>query len=116
MRTIDDFSEVVLCDFEYHHGGLSEGPPVPVCSCALELRSGRECRLWADELRRQEPPWACGRHVLFVSYNATAELGCYLALGWSFPSCILDLLIEHRQLVNGMLDEKWPRDLLSAMR
>src|SRR5262249_35896135 len=116
MRTIDDFSEVVLADFEFHHGGLPDGPPIPVCACALELQSGREYRLWMDELHRHEPPWAHGCDVLFTSYNATAELSCYLVLGWPFPTRILDLLIEHRQLVNGVLDKKWPRDLLSAMR
>jgi hypothetical protein len=116
LRTIDDFSEVLLCDFEYYHGELTGGPPIPVCACALELRSGREYRLWTDELHRRETPWAHGRDVLFSSYNVTAELSCYLALDWPFPPCILDLLIEHRQLVNGVIDKQWPRDLLSAMR
>jgi hypothetical protein len=53
--------------------------------------------------------------VLFCSFNAPAELGCYLELGWPLAENILDLCIEHRLLVNGVLDKKQPRDLLAAM-
>jgi hypothetical protein len=115
MRTIADFTEVVLCDFEYHHEGLREGPPIPLCACALEWRSGRQYRLWTEELGRREPPWAHGRDVLFVSYNAPAELGCYLRLSWPLPEFILDLNIEYRQLVNGILPKHHRRELLNAM-
>ena len=115
MRGLTDFAEVVLCDFEYHHGGSREGPPIPLCACALEWRSGRQYRLWTNQLDRREPPWAHGRDVLFVSYNAPAELICYRAKGWSPPPFILDLNIEHRQLVNGILPKYHKRDVLSAM-
>src|SRR5215469_6997645 len=102
IRTLEDYAEVLLCDFEYHHGGRPEGPPTtPLCACALELRSGREYRLWTEELERKEPPWVQGRDTLFVSYSAPAELDCYLSLGWPLPPFILDLLIEHRQFANG---------------
>jgi hypothetical protein len=115
MRTINDFPEILLCDFEYHHAGLDEGPSVPVCGCALELRSGKEYRLWTDQLSGPKPPWRHDRDTLFVAYNATAELGCHAALGWPFPSFILDLLIEFRWLVNGDLNKYAPRKLPDAL-
>jgi DNA polymerase I len=117
MRRISAFTEIVLCDFEYHYGTgeSSEGPPIPVCACALEWHSGREYRLWTTELNRKRPPWAHGRDVLFVSFNALAELGCYIELRWPLPPCILDLLIEYRQLSNGVLDKHAKRDLVSAL-
>jgi hypothetical protein len=115
MRTINDFAEIVLCDFEYHHGGLEDGPPVPVCCCALELRSGKQYRLWSDQLCGPEPPWRHTRDTLFVSYSAPAELGCYAALGWPFPEFVLDLLIEFRWLVNGELDKHASRSLTAAL-
>ena len=116
MRTIEDFAEIVIGDSEYYHeiGTGDHSPPVPVCFCAVELRSGQEHRLWQDELQRPSPPWSADG--LFVSYNLTAELGCYAQLGWPFPRFALDLLIEHRQIVNGVLPKEHRRDLLNALR
>jgi hypothetical protein len=63
----------------------------------------------------REPPWAKGRNVLFISFNAIAELSCYLTLGWRLPEFILDLLYEHRQNTNGVLAKTHPRGLLAAL-
>jgi hypothetical protein len=116
-RTFASFSEVVLCDFEYYTSNEVNAPLlVPLCACAKELRSGRKFRLWGTELKRSGPPWAHGPNDLFCSYNAPAELGCFLELGWPLPRWILDLCIEHRQLANGVLAKHLPRDLLAAMR
>jgi hypothetical protein len=115
-RAIDSFCEVVLVDFEYFQADGGNCLLIPLCACAKELRSGREFDLWGEDLTRTEPPWAHGPDALFCSYNAPAELGCYLVLRWPLPQWILDLCIEHRQLVNGVLEKKMPRDLPSAMR
>src|SRR4030095_14067179 len=111
MRSLDDFAEVVLCDFELHHGGLPDSPPlIPLCACAVELRSGREYRLWDEELRRAEPPWRHDSETIFVAYTTPAELSCLVELGWSLPAYILDLLIEFRLAVNGIWDKTRKRD------
>jgi hypothetical protein len=115
-RYLDSFEEIILCDFEYHDSKNGNRLVIPVCACAKELRSGREFRLWEQELIRPAPPWVHGPNVLFCSYNAPAELGCFLELKWPLPQWILDLCIEHRQVVNGVLDKKMPRNLLAAMR
>lgn len=117
MRRLSDFSEVVLLDFEYHFGKgwRFGGHPVPVCACAYELRSKRTLRLWANELPLHKPPWAHGRDVLLVSFNAIAELSCYLALQYPLPPFVLDLLYEYRQWMNGVLYKGLPRDLDSVM-
>jgi hypothetical protein len=47
-------------------------------------------------------PTQTGAHVLFVAYFASAELGCYLALGWPTPERILDLFCEFRARTNGL--------------
>jgi DNA polymerase-1 len=47
------------------------------------------------------PPYATGRNVIFCSYYASAELGCYHALGWLMPERILDLYVEFRNYTNG---------------
>ena len=83
------FREVWLCDFEFQAGGGEQ--PSPVCMVAREYFTGRELRLWQDELRaRRAAPFPVDRSALFVAYYASAELGCFLALGWPLPEAVLD--------------------------
>jgi DNA polymerase family A len=92
------FREIWAVDFEFIAGAGER--PVPVCLCARELRSGREIRLWRDELG-PAPPYPIDAGSLFVSFYASAELGCHLALGWPLPERILDLFTEFRCRTNG---------------
>jgi hypothetical protein len=69
--------------------------PAPVCATFLELHSGRRVELWEGELGT-EPPFPTGPDWLWVSYHASAETGCHLALGWPIPETILDLEAEFR--------------------
>jgi DNA polymerase I len=94
---LDQFREVVLVDFEFEaHQGER---PVPVCMVGRELRSGRKFRIFQDQFGSM-PPYAAGPDVLFVAYYASAELGCYRALGWPMPQRVLDLYVEFRALTN----------------
>jgi len=70
---------------------------------ARELRSGQLLRLWRDELQAVVwPPFEVGPDILFVAYYASAELGCFLALGWPMPARVLDLFTEFRAATNGL--------------
>lgn len=95
------FLEVWTVDFEY-----SSGPgerPRPVCLVAHEMKTGKRVRLWEDELAaRSEPPYATGETSVVIAYNAAAEMGCHLALGWQQPKNILDLYVEYKNLRNGL--------------
>jgi hypothetical protein len=91
-------SAVVVVDFEFI--ATTGERPVPVCMVAHELRSGQRWRLWQDQLG-SAPPYQTGPDVLLVAYYASAELGCYRALGWPTPTCILDLFAEFRNHTNG---------------
>jgi DNA polymerase family A len=93
------FREIWAVDFEFIAGPGER--PDPVCLCARELRSGREVRLWRDELG-PAPPYPIDAGSLFVCYYASAELGCHLALGWPMPERILDLFTEFRCGTNGL--------------
>jgi len=93
------FREIVLADFEFETG-IGERP-VPVCCVAKELRSGRTFRSFQGEFG-SAPPYATGADVLFVAYYASAELGCYRALGWPMPERVLDLFCEFRDRTNGL--------------
>ena len=68
---------------------------------ARELISDRLIRLWQDELGA-EPPFPIDDDTLFVAYFASAELGCFLALGWPAPTRVLDLYAEFRNATNGI--------------
>ncbi len=92
------FHEVWAIDFEF----IAEpgARPVPVCLVARELDSGRLIRLWADELG-PEPPFPINDATLFVAYYASAEISCFLELGWPIPTRTLDLYTEFRNETNG---------------
>jgi DNA polymerase I len=108
------FREIWACDFEF---SAPDGErPAPRCVVAVELKSGRETKLWADELARlSEAPFSTGPDTLFVAYYASAELGCFLALGWPLPTRILDLYAEFRVETNG-LPLPCGRGLLGALQ
>jgi len=94
------FRRVIALDFEFiaEPGAL----PVPVCLVAKELGTGQVIRLWQDELRSRTPPFPVDDDTLFVAYFASAEIGCFLALGWPVPTRVLDLYVEFRNATNGM--------------
>lgn len=95
--TLAPYRAVWLADFEFN---APDGErPTPICMVARELHSGETLRLWADELTHSPFTWAAD--VLFVAYYASAELGCFLALGLPMPTRILDLFVEFRNLTNG---------------
>jgi DNA polymerase family A len=98
----------VAVDFEFEFGGHASAEeagrsgerPRPVCMTAKELRSGQTWRRWRGF--GPTPPFPIGPDALFVAYYASAELGCFRALGWSKPANILDLFIEFRNRTNGL--------------
>ncbi len=107
------FRRIWAADFEF--GAQAGERPDPVCLVARELRSGQVIRWWQDDLRRhQTPPYGTGAVDLFVSYFASAELGCHLALGWPMPTRVLDLFVEYRAMTNG-LPTPGGRGLLGAL-
>ena len=70
---------------------------------ACELHTGREIRLWRSGLLRlRTAPFGIGEGALFLAYFASAELGCFLELGWPLPTNVVDLFVEHRCETNGV--------------
>ena len=98
---MDQFAEIWLIDSEFFAPPGER--PEPLCLVAREFRSGRTERLWRDDLHDlPQPPFSVGPETLFVAYYASAELGCFLALGWPLPARMLDLFAEFRRVTNGL--------------
>ncbi len=94
------FREIVILDTEFHTGGVLGNRPIPVCICAVELRSGRKHRIWCEP--GQLPANPLPVDALYVAFSAQAEWGTFLALGWDLPTHICDLYAEFRCLTNGV--------------
>lgn len=94
------FRELWCVDFEFR-SDPGERPWV-VCMVAREFNSGREIRMWHDELLAlRKAPFDTGSDAALVAYYASAELGCFLELGWPVPANVIDSFAEHRVGTNG---------------
>ncbi len=77
--------------------------PQPICLVARELRTGRQLRLWEDQLAQlPAAPFRTDRRALFVAYAAAAEFTVFKVLGWPAPERVLDLFFEFRAITNGL--------------
>ena len=101
VRGSATFVSIWMIDFEFN-GGSGEKPD-PLCLVAHELQSGQTLTFWRDELRQmQNPPFSTGADTLVVSFYASAEIGCFIALGWKPPENLLDLYVENIASRNGL--------------
>ena len=104
MNQLSDFTDgVFLIDFEFRPENGREGnTPEPVCMVVKDFLSGVTRRYWKDELEAlTSAPFLVERGALCVAYFASAELDCFLKLGWQLPENVLDLFVEFRCLTNG---------------
>jgi hypothetical protein len=94
LKALDCFDAVLGMDFEYGHepGNIVK----PVCGVARNMRDGRVHRVWLADGRCAPPLHGQWQSPLMITYNAVAEISCYLALGWAPPPYVLDLYIEYR--------------------
>ena len=100
MNALLCYAAIWLVDFEFRQPAGDR--PAVQCMVAHEYRTGRTIRLWADDLYRMSaPPFPIGPDTLVVAYFASAEVSCFLELGWQTPSRVLDLFTEFRCLTNG---------------
>jgi hypothetical protein len=100
-RHLEDFEEIWAVDFEFSQ---PEGEqPVPLCLVAREARTGRLIRMWRNELLRYiQAPFRTDGKVLVIAYYASAEMSCFLAMGWPLPENLLDLYAEFCLITSGL--------------
>lgn len=101
MGWLDHFDAIWFLDFEFIAPAGER--PSPVCMVGREFFTGRRLRVWQDELQAmREPPFSLGPRTLVVAYYASAELGCFRALGWPMPARVLDLFCEFKCRTAGL--------------
>ena len=94
------FRTIWHVDFEFRED--ANHLPIPVCMYAREERSGATISLWRDELLRlTHAPFDTGPDSVMVAFASNAELACFLALGWPFPTNVLDPYVENIVTING---------------
>ena len=83
------FSKIWMVDFEF----ISEPGELPkvVCMVAREYRTGEVMRVWENEFCLGPPIFLLDQECLVVAYFASAEVGCFLELGWPLPNNLIDL-------------------------
>ena len=94
--SLDNFTDVWVLDFEFRC--LDGALPEPRCMVARSFRTGKTLRLWLLETRH---PCPFQPTDLLVAYYASAEVGCFLALGWQLPPHLLDLFPEFKNYMKG---------------
>lgn len=98
-----NFPRLVFLDFEFH-APLGE-PPDPICMVAVEHGPDgqRTYRLTQRDLAMSsQPPFPVGPETVLVSFYASAEIGCFLSLGWNPLAKTLDLYTEFRWRTSGV--------------
>ena len=99
MCVFDYVKEVWSVDWEYF--APSGENPLPVCMCARELFSRKSIQLWRDELAHyRSAPFNIGADAVYVGFSTSADLGCFLQLGWKLPTNVWDLYVENLRLTN----------------
>jgi len=118
MLALNSFDHVWIIDFEYI--SKDGNRPEVVCMVAKDTVTGKEIRLWRDQLRRlKKAPFGTGTKSLIISFYAPAEMSVFYALGWPPPLRIIDLFAEFRVKTNGHMDlfgNKMRNSLLAAMK
>ena len=102
------FKHPVAVDFEFEFGGhASIGGREPIRRTAAAGVHGGEgvaqradlgAVAWRIRVAAAVPDRA---DSVLIAYYASAELGCFQALGWPFRPYVLDLFTEFRALTNG---------------
>ena len=100
MSVLDAVFEIISVDFEF--SAPRGHRPKVLCLAAREHRSGRRYSIARDELlRMKSPPFDIGPRTIIVGYFLSAEMDCFLELGWPCPANLLDLFVEFRNQLNG---------------
>jgi hypothetical protein len=94
------FRRAISIDFEFRADPGCH--PHVWCLTAKDKHTGEAKRWWRNELlTMREAPFPADRDTVVMSYAMSAEMACFLELGWRPPEYLLDLYAEFRWATNG---------------
>jgi hypothetical protein len=98
---VHPFRRAISIDFEFRADPGCR--PHIWCLAAKDLTTGKEIgRWWRNKLlTMREAPFPIDRDTVVMSYAISAEMACFLELGWRPPEYLLDLYAEFRWTTNG---------------
>ena len=88
-----------VVDTEYRSVG---GLPRARCLCALDLLSGERREVWLTGAVKPPCPFAMTADECFIFFAADADVGVFIALGWTIPRHVIDVRIEFMRIRNGL--------------
>jgi hypothetical protein len=88
-----------VVDTEYRSFG---NRPQARCLCALDLLSGDRREVWLAGAVKPPCPFAMTADECFIFFAADADVGIFLALGWTIPRHVLDVRVEFMRIRNGL--------------
>jgi hypothetical protein len=63
--------------------------------------TGEKRELWFYKAPIPRCPFEMADDELFLAHSASAEVSCFIALGWQVPTRALDTMVEMARLWNG---------------
>ena len=100
----NNFDRCLAVDFEYRMDVTKTMPKKVVCATYKDVFTGETWNFWEHD-RQSFHPHFDFHNNLFITFNAVAEVGCWLTLLHGVPTNVWDCMIEHRRLYNGRKDK-----------
>lgn len=101
---LSSFEQVWLVDFQCQQS-LGERAK-PLALTCMELSSSEVKYYELEQINSLDiPPFGIGLNDLVIGFDVSQISKCHLSLGWDLPRNVLDLLIEFRNVVNGLFPQ-----------
>jgi|TARA_R100000700_G_C3170225_1_gene144854 DNA polymerase I-like protein with 3'-5' exonuclease and polymerase domains len=109
------FEKVLAVDTEFIFDTTKTIPEKVICFCYTDIFSGEVFRFWEYDKKSYQRHFDFDK-VLLVSYNATAEFGCFLKQLYGRPQNMWDAYIETARLYKPLRSGKGMMKLLSTAK
>jgi DNA polymerase I len=99
---LEGIPKKLVCDFEYIE--VDGNPPLPLSFSYLDIDTNERHTYWlqGEDTNRYKDLF---KGSLLVGFEIDAELKCMMVLGWTLPKYFLDLRVEYKYEMNGLLSK-----------